>query len=388
MEMHGKIPLTIKPGFWVASALIGWLATADMRLTLIWVAVIFISVLVHELGHALSFLLFGKGSVIELNMFGGATMPLYEGERQCPLKSWQTLLVEIAGPCGGFFLVGAAVLLGGNLDLISDSLWTYTLNLFLVLNLLWSLANLIPALPLDGGHIMRTLLTAIWGDGAVRSAFLVSVGVSIVGMVGAFYYGYLLGALLLGFLAMQNGLAWWTSRDLVAHDLDEGLRQELEEAMEEVVSKKYPAAHQHLQEIIERAPGGILSLIAHEQLASLEHRQGHPEEAYQLLIPCVNKLSAEALLLYQELACTLHHYDQVVEVGDLCFREAPDEMVALRNSLAYAALGRAQEAMHWFEAAWENGLPAPEQALKRPEYDMIRGSPEFQHVALTLAKSA
>ena len=392
MEMQGKVPLVIRPGFWLASALLGWLATSDIKLTLIWVSVILISVLVHELGHALAYLLFGKQSIIELNLLGGATIPVHTGERQCPLKTWQTLLVEVAGPCGGLLLVALSAILGGTLNGIvlaeGATLWMYTLNLFLALNVLWSIANLLPVLPLDGGHVMRTIITAIWGPGSVRWAFLMSVVFGLAGAVITFVMGYVLATLLFGLLAVQNGVAWWSSRDFVEGDLDDELREELEQAFEEVISKQYPAAQEHFKDVIQRAPGGMLSLVAQEQLAELEHRQGHLEAAYALLNPSVPKLSAEALILFHEIACTLQHWDQVVAVGDMCFREAPNEMVALRNSLAYAMLKRPLESMHWFEASWENGLPEPSQALQRPEYEAIRSSPEFQHVKEMLARSA
>jgi len=73
------------------------------------------------------------------------------------------------------------------------------------INLIWSVANLLPILPLDGGQALRAALRA--GLGAGRSGRImrrVSIAVAAVAMVAAFHFGYQLAALLCAFLLYQN----------------------------------------------------------------------------------------------------------------------------------------------------------------------------------------
>jgi hypothetical protein len=72
-------------GFWVMAALFGWgtaqgLAGDDGRSLLlylaVWTAVVFVSILIHELGHALAFASCGQASRIVLYHFGGLTVPV------------------------------------------------------------------------------------------------------------------------------------------------------------------------------------------------------------------------------------------------------------------------------------------------------------------------
>ena len=62
--------------------------------------VIFASILIHELGHALTFRKFGVHSSIELYSLGGLCRPL----NHAPLTHLQHMLVSLAGPLAGFSL--------------------------------------------------------------------------------------------------------------------------------------------------------------------------------------------------------------------------------------------------------------------------------------------
>lgn len=378
-------PLTIQPGFWLISGILGWLITQSWWGALLMVAVLLISVLVHELGHAAAYIAFGKRVSIELTGFGGSTTGYGPGPRDTPLSVWQQLLVELAGPTAGVLLAGLALLLNKSLPELAQTPVGQTLESLWAINIILSLGNLLPVLPLDGGQIVRTLVTAVFGQRALRGVFLLSAALAIFFAFGSLYWlGSVVLMAIFGLLTVQNAVAWTTSRNLVEADLDTGLRDTFELAMEALASKRYDEAQNMLQQVCEAAPGGLLDVAAHEQLAQLEERRGNYQEAFNLLEPLLARLSPEALLLYQELALTLKHYDKVCAVGDLCFREAPSELVALRNSLSYAALGKVGPAMGWFEAAWENGLPNAPAILTRCEYDPIKQSKAYQHAFQTI----
>ena len=117
----------------------------------------FLSILVHELGHASAGRYFGKPSRIVLIAFGGYAS-FYNGN---PRSGWRSLLMVLAGPAAGFTF---ALLLyvsnqsvgwarpGGH-----PAVWFLYL-ISLTINIVWSVFNLLPIWPLDGGRALRELL--------------------------------------------------------------------------------------------------------------------------------------------------------------------------------------------------------------------------------------
>ena len=66
--------ISVHPFFWVLSAMLGWgwFNDGGFRLLLVWVACVFVSILLHEFGHVLMGRLFGsRGQYIVLYSFGG-----------------------------------------------------------------------------------------------------------------------------------------------------------------------------------------------------------------------------------------------------------------------------------------------------------------------------
>jgi Zn-dependent protease/CBS domain-containing protein len=145
---------------------------------------LFLSVLVHELAH--SFYALSKGgqvSDITLLMIGGVSritrMP--EGARH-------EALMALAGPATslalGFLFLAASVPLE---DTSSVHLRLAVLNLG-GLNVMLALFNLLPAFPMDGGRILRALLSGRLGRvRATQVAGLVGKGFALLfGLVGLF----------------------------------------------------------------------------------------------------------------------------------------------------------------------------------------------------------
>jgi hypothetical protein len=101
IRIPGKIPITIFGSFWIMAAVIAiLLGGADYVRILIWIPVIFISVLFHEFGHALTALLFGRKPRIELVAMGGLTY--HDGEK---LPYWKQFFITLNGPVFGFMIV-------------------------------------------------------------------------------------------------------------------------------------------------------------------------------------------------------------------------------------------------------------------------------------------
>jgi len=114
---------------------------------------LFGSVVLHELGHALVARRLGVHvSGIELSFFGGAAKMV-----QMPRSANHEIAIAAAGPAVSLMLAGAGFGLGilTNVSILSVSIFS-TIG---ALNLIVAGFNLIPALPMDGGRILRALLT-------------------------------------------------------------------------------------------------------------------------------------------------------------------------------------------------------------------------------------
>jgi Zn-dependent protease len=149
------------------------------------IALVFGSVLLHELGHALVARRLGVHvSGIELSFFGGAAKMV-----QMPRSADHEVAIAAAGPAVSLMLGGAGLGLGAllHVPVLGPLFWAIGW-----INLVLAGFNLIPALPMDGGRILRALLTRKMGfvratDVAVQVARVVAVG---FGLIGLFYGAY------------------------------------------------------------------------------------------------------------------------------------------------------------------------------------------------------
>lgn len=181
-DLHFSIfgfSVRVHPFFWALALLLG-IRLEDPKAVFIWIAVVFVSILVHELGHALAFRYYGIQSHIVLYHFGGLAVPdgtfgSFQSPRQ--LNPKQQIVVSAAGPAAGFLLAGLAVamiyavgesvkfqvglpnLIHWELSQGMKTRWYFSLlvTLLLSVNIFWGLLNLIPLYPLDGGQISREI---------------------------------------------------------------------------------------------------------------------------------------------------------------------------------------------------------------------------------------
>lgn len=175
------IPVCIHPSYWLVSALFAWsLAKLGIQFWFIGIGCMFLSLMVHELGHALMFRYYGVASVIFLYSFGGLAIP----EGRVPKRS-QRIIVALAGPTANFLLAG---LVWGSNYIEPWTVNLYALVIFSILfsiNLYWGLLNLLPVWPLDGGQVARELFQKYNSrDGLVKSLQL-SVAVAIAFVIYA-----------------------------------------------------------------------------------------------------------------------------------------------------------------------------------------------------------
>ena len=199
-DLHFRVagfPVRIHPFFWLIAFLLGLqVSKGDPKLTLLAVGVVFVSILVHELGHAFFQRRYGGRPHIVLHGMGGLAIC-----GDCDRSPSKQIIISLAGPFAGFLLAGVAwLLLGVTTGYLGFVVWlTANINLF------WGVMNLLPVYPLDGGQIARELFSLARNpyQGITYSLWLSTITAGVVAAGGFRYFG-LWFALMFGYLGYQS----------------------------------------------------------------------------------------------------------------------------------------------------------------------------------------
>ncbi len=205
-------PVRIAWGFWLMSIVLGYnfvqgmdmalqqLSPGVAPLLMAWTLCVFVSILIHELGHALAFRRYGIESSVVLYHFGGLAIPR-GGRSYASLRPTQSIWISFAGPFAQLMSAVIVIVLikltGYRLDQFSSifqmpeslqraigadqgaSLFVQSVGLsalvdfFLFPSIFWALLNLLPVLPLDGGHITASVVDL--RDGKRETTLWISV---------------------------------------------------------------------------------------------------------------------------------------------------------------------------------------------------------------------
>jgi membrane-associated protease RseP (regulator of RpoE activity) len=164
---------------------------------------VFVAVLLHELAHAVVARRAGFTPVIDLHALGATT------SWTSPFASaWsERLAIDLAGPIAGFLVAAVAGVVRSALGdgsgppsvpglLLHDLLWA---------SVGWSVLNVLPMLPLDGGQAFETIL-GLQNPGAQarRLALTVSCGTAGVAALVALILGLPVVALLCAALGYDD----------------------------------------------------------------------------------------------------------------------------------------------------------------------------------------
>lgn len=194
-------PITVQPWHWLVLAFLsGGLMRINDRETLSYVLMFviagFLSILIHELGHAFTSRKFGCRRV-EIVMHGMGGVAISHNPR---FTRGQHIWISIAGPAVQL-AAGALVYFFFWKGLVPDVPVRSLLSSFVWVSFAWAIINLLPVYPLDGGKILWQAL------GPSRSAL--TLRISMAAAIAAGGVLLILGRdilfpILLGFMAYQN----------------------------------------------------------------------------------------------------------------------------------------------------------------------------------------
>jgi Zn-dependent protease len=174
-QMFG-IHVRVHPLFWIISAFLGWSTLQrGFPYLLAWIGCVFVSILIHELGHVVVGNYFGSRGHIVLYSFGGLAI----GSSNL-MNRWHRVAVSFAGPFAQFLLLipiyflALSISPSGRYRSYSPGVMEKSLEYLWWINLAWPILNLLPIWPLDGGKISRELFDWSSPRQGIRSSLILS----------------------------------------------------------------------------------------------------------------------------------------------------------------------------------------------------------------------
>jgi stage IV sporulation protein FB len=238
-DLHFRLfglPVRIHPFFWIATLLLkmgGSGKDSEPLDVLVWIGVVFVSILVHELGHAVMQRRYGGHPRITLYSFGGLASC-----EHCDRSPTSQLAILFAGPLAGFLFAAGILLvikltgrdcgvvitsqaeellathhafpvnLVGNLYAYFQPFMSPVLNpivyYLLYVNIAWGFLNLLPVYPLDGGQIARELFTLGNPRTGIVLSLQLSIGVAVLLALYALSRDSFYLCLMFGYLAYAS----------------------------------------------------------------------------------------------------------------------------------------------------------------------------------------
>jgi membrane-associated protease RseP (regulator of RpoE activity) len=227
-------PVRIHPFFWLMTAILG-ARRESLKLIAIWIVAVLVSILVHELGHAVAMQFYGMRPWITLYGMGGLTSsgPVAAAMAGRRLGRFGQIVISAAGPLAGFLLAaalaGVIFAAGGGADFHLQDFGhmydrpghielSWLLSDMLFVCVFWGLVNLLPIYPLDGGQITQeVLLLANPRDGVRQSLLLSMITAGLLAVVVAvqwrewylaFFFGYFAYSNYMALQAYSGGRPW------------------------------------------------------------------------------------------------------------------------------------------------------------------------------------
>jgi Zn-dependent protease len=402
-----------------------------------WLFVLFISILIHELGHALVCRAFGLSPQIQLYSMGGLTS--WSGDiRISPQKN---IAISLAGPFAGFLFFGVVYLSSIYIfpDVMDSEFGERLYKDLMFVNLFWGVVNLLPVLPMDGGHVIESIeeLASKKTGGLIAPAF------SFIVAAGFVFWAFSTSRL---FMAILMGIFVWINLSVLiqrfqAHR-DKRLHSPLEHAQESFKQRDGAAVVRQAQEILKSAGSDAVKCSAQQLLVqglilekNLEEAKKElirlqavygPDASQQALIgfetdewpralplieyayqssqsSVMGMIYAHALIgahrfteampliadprlaeyatglyaLMQARAFEAGEFDLSADAGALALQRGGGPHIAYNIACAHARAGRIDQALEWIKRAVDAGYSDLDSLKNDPDLEILRNHPEF-----------
>lgn len=356
-----NIPVVIHPSFWLFLLFFTDFFRDPTMEAVLRGAIFFFSLLVHEYGHALTARYFGAEPTVHLEALGGNAQ--YYGRGMRPL---QHFLITLNGPLFDAILILVAYSFL-QLDVVQKYYYLHYFFWFTMrLNIWWCLLNLIPILPLDGGHLLHYLLEMKFGSKGYRASLMIGFAASLIFVPFLFLKGLLFFA---GIIAIYGFLNFQRLRQFRVSDYKPA---DPKQALKKKVKSKEEAVHTE----------------AIEELAKEYYKEEEKQKAYELLLAEEGKVKDKSLLC--KLAFEFNNDELVSKYSRDLYEAEPTFETAILNSMAFARLKEANLSAAWLETASEFGeeyRPFLKQALEKVHFDAIRKEEIFQEKLKKILRS-
>lgn len=337
MKIFG-IPISVDVSFFMIVGVLGMNRLTDVASFVQWIVVVFVSVVIHELGHALAGRLFGLTPQIHLYGMGGLTS--WSATRE--IGPARRIAISLAGPFAGF-AVGAIAIVGylATGGVLDPRLLPPLLSLILWVNIAWGILNLLPILPLDGGNVVRSTIELITRRPGDRPAQVLSVVVAALVAVLALRFGQIWSA----FLAIWFGYSNVTAlMERSRESEDATVLADLDAAWREVEEGRGADAVEAIERVQRAARSKSAKRRAAEALVYAHLQSRDAERATKAFGTYVALYGAHP---YLEGAIALERGDaeRAMIVLEPLFNEVPVARVGRELCRAYVRTGRDQKAL-------------------------------------------
>lgn len=417
------IPVRVEPIFVIVMTVLAFANGRTGVSVPIFVLIAGVSILLHELGHATAHRSFGAASTITLTSFGGVTV----GPRHPGMRS---TVVALAGPGTGF-LVGALAVALSRVAPADSAVVKTAFDDLIWINIFWGVVNLLPLLPLDGGHVAEGL----FGERIARYLSL-----ACAGAIGV--YGFTTARPFLAIIAFVLGSQ---SLNALRFDRDRPQLERLDQARVALLQGRTADALALVEGASSAASSFVVEVTAAELAAWAHLADGKPEEARAALTALRGGVSRTSQLVqrmvdlaegkqheslapafvtcddvvaatiaarmvcaaglldrvleelrtlpplpgpprtngYRALQLGLHHagrYRDAAKVGDLLFQLEPAALVAYNTACSWALAGDTESALTWLDRAVEHGFRDTALLDRDNNFDTIRDTDGFRAV--------
>lgn len=370
-----KLSFKLDPLFLVLAFGIGWLNSASVLEIFLWAIAIFISILVHELGHALTAIAFGHTAEVTFMPLGGLT------SRTGPkLNSLKEFLIVLNGPLAGFLLYFLCRYLLQTNEFASHSSFGFMLLIGTYINLVWTILNLFPVLPLDGGKLVMIVMEKIFGIKGGRIAYAVSLITAALFALLFFIMQELFAGAIFSLFAFESYRGFVQGKHVTDMDENDEMKEMLYQGISHYQKGDVEESDALFNKIRETTKAGLLYLQATLFLSRSLEMQQEFKRAYSLLKPEEKKLDIDGLETLQRLAFKAGDFTHAAKLGAEVFQERPSPDTAFINALCLAQLQEVTPSVGWFETAIREGLENPKLSSRHLAFDPIRTTTPFQNL--------